>query len=214
MDARSRPDSSPGEAIGTAKRLLAQVSIRLLGEPFCSQALLACPSYPDIVNEIVNEIDAVEFWCREGQHSSCLHVPYDSVEWTEETVDEPGLHAFKMAKRPYAVRDTSSIRPCQCPCHVDCPLSGQDYADRWLETCDCPGTLRFIEQQRDSDIGTQVRAAIDEARRKKQARSELRHRSVGLRRDQIEGLLDVIWSEHGLPVPDASVRPALLDAPP
>jgi hypothetical protein len=163
---------------------------------------------------MVDPGEAIDFQCGDGRHSDCLHVPFHTVQWTVESEAfeaEGEFRIARMAMPPYAWHDTTSIRLCRCLCHQDCPMAEQESADGWPEACACPGALRFLKTQTRRDLGTQMRASLDRSRRTTQARRDLRHRAKGLRRDQVEDLLDVVWGEHELPAPDGPARPALID---
>ncbi len=147
----------------------------------------------------VDEALFEEHWCRDHMHSTCLHVVSDTVDWG---MDDRSI-----------LRDPGQADLCRCPCHQDCPLSDQSTGLGWPERCLCNGTHHFfrLRSRQDFDLREVISNSIDESRRRSKARSELRQRARGLSSEQIDGLIDRIWSAHGLPLPHAPARPTLVD---
>ncbi len=156
-------------------------------------------------NGTVDDVDGdvpQSFWCRDRRHTRCIHV-LDGVErWPP----------------PYQItEDLALVALCSCTCHLDCPLADHESAADWPDACQCPGTLSLLKLHSTGkngglDLAQVVRTSMDQSRRKARARQELRRRAQGLERAEVEQLLDQIWAEHGLPVPPAHVRPALVDS--
>jgi hypothetical protein len=155
-------------------------------------------------NGRVDDVDgdvSQSFWCRDERHTTCIHV----------------LDAVERWPRPYQVTEDLALAAlCSCTCHLDCPLADRESAADWPDACQCPATLRLLkrhsaETSAGLDLAQFVRTSVDQSRRKARARQEFRRRAHGLARDEVEELLDQIWPEHGLPVPPAHARPALVE---
>jgi len=132
-------------------------------------------------------------------HATCLHVGSDTVDWATRSI----------------VRDPDQAELCQCPCHLDCPLTDQSTGHGWPDSCICNGTHGFFRLgerlQHPLDLREAFTSSVDKSRRRSKARDELRQRARGMNGEQVEGLIAEIWTNHGLSVPPSPVRPKIVD---
>lgn len=157
------------------------------------------------------------FWCSDGDHHRCTHVP--------------GHLVGEKRRTPEVRDDLDEVEPCRCQCHDDCPLSAQENALGWPDACDCFGTLAGLQREKKlSDhstttkttrthsyssttikFGKVLRQSLDKSSRKRRARAELHRRARGLSAEEADGLLDEIWTGQGLDAPNVAIRRSLVE---
>lgn len=145
--------------------------------------------------------------CDGGDHSGCPHVP--SVEpW-----------------RALTERSEPSGPLCGCVCHAECPLTGTGTLALWSQQCTCNGALRKrralrrVDSQRAGsgdgtlrfDVGASLRKGVDDARRKRAARSNAAQRAKGQRAEQVATIIDDEWRRQGLEPPAGQVKQLWVD---
>jgi hypothetical protein len=85
---------------------------------------LACTAYGAHVKEVP---PSRSVWCGGDEHVRCSHVA--------------GVERISLWR--YRRHPMLTMLLCDCGCHAECPLSGQQTAPRnvWLQRCACPGTV-------------------------------------------------------------------------
>ncbi len=102
---------------------------------------------------------------------------------------------------------------CPCPCHAECPMTTKGTGAEWPAGCTCPGTVAHVrrESRPSFSLGETIRASADTSRRKRQAQAELRRRAAGRSAEDVDQMVDDIWSAHGLPAPPGPTRSWIVD---
>jgi len=154
----------------------------------------------------VNPDPSVSYLCDRDSHDRCPH--------HERSVD-----AHDATKAPDK-EDLHAVELCRCPCHTDCPIFLQETVAEWPGLCDCPGMLaelQWRERIRERPVGNGInfgeiaRQSLDTSRRRNRAKAELHRRAKDLRPEEVDAILDEVWSAERLDPPVTAVRDLLVN---
>ena len=145
-----------------------------------------------------SEGEDVDHWCPGGLHTVCRHL---IPSFSDDSHGELRLEW-----------DADGAL-CTCPCHAECPMTAMGTGAEWPAGCPCPGTVAHVrrESRASVSLGETLRASADKSRRKRQAQDELRRRAAGRSADEVDQMIDDVWSTHGLPALPGPARSWIVD---